>query len=158
MKAIRTLLFWVVWLALPAGAVDDVYINARVYTVSPHMPEAQGFAVSSGKFVAVGTTAGMLRLAGEDTRVHDLQERRVLPGFIDEHIHPDLAMEAFFNLNIDAEQTTFAQFKNRLAHYLEQNPESPWVLGSAIDYLWDDGSPIRMFDMPSQRLAGRIGT
>ena len=129
--------------------VDDIYINGIVHTVSPRLPATEAFAVSNGRFVAVGSTESMRKLALEKTRVHDLGGRRVLPGFIDEHIHPDLALESYFNLNIDPENTDFEEFKKRLNHFIDQNPDKPWVLGSAIDYLWDDGSDIRMFGMPS---------
>ena len=132
-----------------AQGVDEIYVNGAVYTVNSRAPEAEAFAVSNGRFVAVGSNQSVQRLAGKDTRIHDLQGHRVLPGLIDEHIHPDLAMEAYFNLNIDAEATSFAEFKRRLARFQERKPDVPWILGSAIDYLWDDGSDIRMFGMPS---------
>ena len=141
----------ILWSSLHAVAqgVDDLYINGSVHTVNPRAPEARAFAVSNGQFVAVGTSENVERLAGKRTRVHDLEGRRVLPGLIDDHIHPDLAVESYFNLTIDAERTDFAEFKRRLARFVERRPNAPWVLGSAIDYLWDDGSNIRMFDMPS---------
>ena len=142
-------LFFLSSLTAAAQGVEDIYVNGSVHTVNPQAPEVEAFAVANGKFVAVGSSDSMKRLAGKNTRVHDLEGRRVLPGFIDEHIHPDLAVEAYFNLNIDAENTDFEEFQKRLAFFLDQNPDKPWVLGSAIDYLWDDGSNIRMFDMPS---------
>jgi len=129
--------------------VDAVYINGRVYTVNEKAPEAEAFAVTGGKFVAVGTSESIRKLAGDNTRMHDLKGQRVLPGLIDDHLHPDLAMESYFNISIDAEGTSFEEFKARLAKYQEDNPDVPWVFGSAFDYMWDDGSNIRMFNMPS---------
>jgi len=39
----------------------------------------------------------------------------ILPGLIDDHLHPDLAMESYFDISIDAEGTSFEEFKARLA-------------------------------------------
>ena len=136
-------------LSADAYSVDDIYINGAVHTVNPRLPEVQAFAISNGRFVALGSTASMQRLADKQTRIHDLEGKRVLPGLIDEHIHPDLALESYFNLNIDPENTDCDEFKKRLVYFLDQNPDKPWILGSAIDYLWDDGSDIRIFGMPS---------
>ena len=90
--------------------VDAVYINGRVYTVNEKAPEAEAFAVTGGKFVAVGTSESIRKLAGDNTRMHDLKGQRVLPGLIDDHLHPDLAMESYFNISIDAEGTSFEEF------------------------------------------------
>ena len=135
--------------AASSPSADTVYLNANVYTVDAELPTATAFAVTDGRFVTVGGTADVRPLIGKQTRVHDLAGRTVLPGLIDDHIHPDLAMESYFNVRIDAEATSFAEFKDRLARFLARHPDAPWILGSAIDYLWDDGSDIRMFGMPS---------
>ena len=141
-------------LALPgvaeaAAGVDAIYVDASVYTGNPLAPSAEAFAVTNGRFVAVGKTASIRKLAGENTQVHAFGGRRVLPGLIDDHIHPDMAMEAHFNISVDAEATSFEEFKALVAQFEAEFPEAPWVFGSAIDYMWDDGSNIRMFDRPS---------
>ena len=48
---------------------------------------AGGFAVESGRFVAVGDSAGIQKLAGGKTKVVDLGGRTVIPGLIDNHNH-----------------------------------------------------------------------
>ena len=73
--------------ALATPVPETIYINGKVWTVDAQQPEAQAFAVSKGRFIAVGTNAHVQKLAGRHTRVVDLGERRVLPGFIDGHWH-----------------------------------------------------------------------
>jgi len=143
--------FCLLFPGIPSAAtgIEAVYVNGKVYTSNRLALHAEAFAVSGDRFVAVGKTENIRKLAGPDTRVHDLEGRRVLPGLIDDHIHPDMAMEAFFNISVNAEATTFEEFKAKVKKFRAQNPEAPWVFGSALDYLWDDGSNIRMFDMPS---------
>lgn len=66
---------------------DTVILNANVITVDPRQPRARAVAISQGRFVAVGDTDSVSRLAGPNTKVMDLTGKTVLPGFIDAHIH-----------------------------------------------------------------------
>jgi hypothetical protein len=79
------LLSWASASATPAP--ETIYINGKVWTVDTQQPEVQAFAVRKGRFVAVGTNEQVQKLAGRHTRVVDLGQRRVLPGFIDGHWH-----------------------------------------------------------------------
>src|SRR5687767_11279373 len=48
---------------------DLVVINAKIYTMDPRLPRAEAFAVSDGKFIAVGSTSGIRSLARRRTRI-----------------------------------------------------------------------------------------
>lgn len=65
--------------------MKSVYRNARVYTGGEQLQQA--FLVEDGVFTAVGTDEEILRLAGRETAVADLQGRFVCPGFNDSHMH-----------------------------------------------------------------------
>ena len=69
------------------AGVDQVFVNGVVYTVDEDRTWAQAFAVSDGKFVAVGNNEDIEAMAGDDTQVVDLGGRFTLPGFIDTHFH-----------------------------------------------------------------------
>lgn len=75
-------------LASAAYAADAIYINGTVITVDPAKPYAEAFAVTNGRFSAVGTTAEMRRLATPSTKIIDLKGMTVTPGFNDVHLHP----------------------------------------------------------------------
>ena len=62
--------------------------NGKIVTMNDGATIAQALAVRQGKFLAVGTNAEILRLAGPKTVRIDLRGRTVLPGFIDTHSHP----------------------------------------------------------------------
>jgi predicted amidohydrolase YtcJ len=66
---------------------DSVFHNGAFATLDRANPAAEAVAVKDGKFVAVGTNADVIRLAGPATRLIDLAGRRVLPGLIDNHLH-----------------------------------------------------------------------
>jgi predicted amidohydrolase YtcJ len=75
-------------LASAACAADAIYINGTVITVDPAKPYAEAFAVTNGRFSAVGSNAEMRRLATPSTKIVDLKGMTVTPGFNDVHLHP----------------------------------------------------------------------
>ncbi len=75
-------------LASAAYAADAIYINGTVITVEPAKPYAEAFAVTNGRFTAVGSNAEMRRLATPLTKIVDLKGMTVTPGFNDVHVHP----------------------------------------------------------------------
>ena len=66
---------------------DTVYRNGVVVTIDDQRPLAEAVAVKDGRIVAVGTEAEVMETAGEQTNVVDLQQRTLLPGFVDSHGH-----------------------------------------------------------------------
>ena len=76
--------------AAPVRAAPDlILINGKVFTADASRPVAEGFAVTGGRFTAVGSTRAVRRLAGPATRIVDAGGRRVVPGLIDAHVHVD---------------------------------------------------------------------
>jgi len=66
---------------------DMVLYNGKVLTADDNFTIVEAVAVRDGKFLARGTTADILRLAGPKTRRIDLQGKSVVPGFIESHSH-----------------------------------------------------------------------
>jgi predicted amidohydrolase YtcJ len=66
---------------------DLIIINGNIVTMDPLTPKAEALAASGGRVIALGTTAEMKALAGNNTRMIDAGGRLVLPGFQDTHIH-----------------------------------------------------------------------
>lgn len=66
---------------------DVIFHNGQITTLNRSQPVANAVAVKDGKFIAVGTDAEVLALAGSGTRKIDLQKRSVLPGLCDNHTH-----------------------------------------------------------------------
>jgi predicted amidohydrolase YtcJ len=69
------------------AAPELILHNGRFTTLDRSQPEAEAVAVTGGRFSQVGQAQDILPLAGPQTRVIDLQGRRVLPGLIDNHLH-----------------------------------------------------------------------
>ncbi len=56
--------------------------NGKILTVDEDFRVAEAVAIRDGVFLAVGTNQEVLRLRGPETRVIDLQEKTVIPGFV----------------------------------------------------------------------------
>lgn len=63
--------------------------NAAVITMDGADTVAEAVAIRDGRFLAVGTNASVLRLAGPKTQVIDAKQQTVLPGLVNTHIHPN---------------------------------------------------------------------
>src|SRR3984885_10196877 len=66
---------------------DLILHRGLVTTLDRSNPAASAVAISGGKFLAVGRDDEVMRLAGSQTEIIDLQGRRVLPGLVDNHLH-----------------------------------------------------------------------
>ncbi|WP_104046443.1 amidohydrolase [Vibrio jasicida] len=129
-----------------------LYVNGKVYQGDQkNQAWAEAFAVRGNVFSQVGTTEEILKLRTPETLVVDLRGHTVLPGLIDDHMHPEMAVECFNNVRVDELSTTWDEFKELVKKELRENPHKEWVFGANLDYLWDDGSDIKMFGKPSHK-------
>src|SRR4029450_11851350 len=77
------------WGQQPDRPADVILVSGRVYTMDPERPRAEAIAVRDGRILFVGSTAHVSALKGPATKVVNLQERTVVPGFVDGHMHFD---------------------------------------------------------------------
>jgi predicted amidohydrolase YtcJ len=70
-------------------AADLILQNGKIATLNASSAQAQAMAVWQGRVLAVGSDREITALAGPATRMIDLKGRRVVPGIIDSHCHPD---------------------------------------------------------------------
>lgn len=66
---------------------DLILHHGRFTTLNRAQPTASAVAIAGGRFTQIGTDREILPLAGPGTRAIDLQNRSVLPGLIDNHLH-----------------------------------------------------------------------
>lgn len=110
---------------------DLIVLNARVYTIDDTQPVAEAFAVTHGRFVAVGTTSEVRRLATPDTEIVDAAGMTVVPGFIDAHCHPSGVREL---TGVNVNLRTVEEVKDVLREKAATTPPEYWVSG----YMYDD--------------------
>jgi hypothetical protein len=129
------------WLGSAAAAegpdADLVVFNAKVYTVDSRAPKAEAFAVKSGRFTAVGSTADIKSLAGKGTQTFDAKQMTIVPGFIDCHNHAPgnvLLYEVLVGNPYVVEFVTIDSIVDKLRARAHETPPGTWVEG----YFFDD--------------------
>lgn len=110
------------------AGVDAVFTGGAVYTLDDAQPWAEAVAVDGDRIVYVGDAAGAQALIGEQTVVHDIDGRMLLPGFIDTHMHPVSGGAYAKALSLD----TFGDVDDWVAAidaYAADNPDLPMIFG-----------------------------
>lgn len=73
---------------LPHGiAADVIFTNGKIITVDPSDSIVAALAIRDGRIIALGSDAEIEALAGDATRLIDLQGYTTTPGLIDSHNH-----------------------------------------------------------------------
>ncbi len=126
-----------------AGPADRVFVNGRIWTGDPARPAAEALAVRGTTLLAVGSSAEVRRLAGKGTESVDLRGRRVVPGFIDAHIHLLGGGFALEQLRLDDAETLGAVI-DRVRAWARAHPDAHWITGEGWTYAaFAGGMPTR---------------
>ncbi len=130
-------------------SADIIFINGKIWTVDASTPEAEAVAVFNGRIIAVGASKEIRRYAGSRTKVVDLRQKRMLPGFIDNHTH---FMSGGFQLqSVDLRTAKDeAEFAAIIKKRAEDRP-GKWITGGDWDHdLWKSGA------LPTKELIDRF--
>ncbi|MGB4973993.1 MAG: amidohydrolase [Cyclobacteriaceae bacterium] len=124
--------------------VDLIITNAKIYTVDEANPMAEAIAVQDGKIVALGTSAEIEKLKGDQTEVIDAEGKLVLPGFVDSHTHAFWGGQRLTEVNLNGSKT-IEELQNKLSNWIN---EKQIPAGTPI---WGVGP------FPSAELFGGVG-
>jgi predicted amidohydrolase YtcJ len=114
--------------------VDLVVYNALIYTVDDGFTKAEAFAVDDGRFVAVGSTAG-IRAKDASDRELDMQGAPVYRGFHDAHCHFISLGKSLSLANLRG-AASYDEVLERIAAHYAVHP-SGWIAGVSWDQnLW----------------------
>jgi predicted amidohydrolase YtcJ len=118
--------------ALPAAEkADYVFRNCAAYTMEPKQPKAQAVVVTGKKITYVGSDRGAKAFIGERTKVIDLKGRMLLPGFVESHTHPTLAL---FTLGADVQCESVAEILTRTKAWADAHPDAKVIQGFGWRY------------------------
>jgi predicted amidohydrolase YtcJ len=120
---------------------DLIITNAKIWTGNSDQPLAKAFAVCGDTIIAVGSIKEIQKFEGERTKVLNLNEKFVVPGFIDSHVH---FLTGGFNLSSvqlrDAD--TKEEFIRRISEFAKKVKPGTWILGGDWDHtLWGGALP-----------------
>jgi predicted amidohydrolase YtcJ len=115
------------------AAADLVLTGGKIWTGDCGRAEAEALAVVRDRITAVGRAAEIKPLIGPKTRVIELHDRRVAPGFYDSHVHLlgsglRLAQVALKDAKDEEE------FGKRLKDFDARLPRDRWMLGGEWDH------------------------
>lgn len=66
---------------------DTIFTGGAIVTMDPAQPRVDAVAVRGETIAAAGTLGDVMALRGDATRLVELGDRALLPGFIDAHGH-----------------------------------------------------------------------
>jgi len=112
---------------------DILIVHAKVYTLNPQKPWAQSVAIRHGKIQAVGSEEEVEKYRGTGTKMVDAEEKLVLPGFCDSHVHFLDGSLALTQANLE-EAENLEQIQKILREYAEKHPGNSWILGRGWKY------------------------
>jgi predicted amidohydrolase YtcJ len=113
---------------------DLVLLNGKIVTVDSSGTIEEAVAVRDGRFLKVGSSEEIRRLAGSKTRIIDLKGKTVLPGFIDTHEH--CIRKGMRGDWVDCASPpigTIDQLVEALAAKAHEKAEGEWVVGYGFD-------------------------
>lgn len=122
-----------------SGQIADlIVVNADVYTSDPEQPRATAFAVSDGRFIAIGSDDEARAFAGDTTELIDAGGNTVIPGLIDGHTH--LVGGGTLATGVDlTEIEDKREWLRMIAAKLETLEAGEWLLGGRWDHNLSDG-------------------
>ncbi|MDW7548924.1 amidohydrolase [Pseudoalteromonas peptidolytica] len=124
---------------------EQVFSNAAIYTVTKSHPWAQAMAIKNGKIMYVGSMDGIQPYIGDNTRVHDLKGKMILPGLHDVHIHPLESASNATHFTV-SQYDTVAGYQDVLVRAATEHPDAKWLIGYGhnIDTLLELAIPPKM--------------
>jgi predicted amidohydrolase YtcJ len=106
--------------------------NGYVYTLDKNLHWAQTIAIHQGKIVFVGSNEGGEPFIGLETTIIDLDEKMVLPAFVDSHMHPAQSAHLYqFQLSLfdTTGSDPIQAYLETIRKFADTNPDTPWIIG-----------------------------
>jgi len=120
------------------AGVELVLTNGNIYTVDSALGRVEAIAITQGKIVAVGTAKEIEHWVRSNTKVIDLEDKFVMPGFNDAHVHFGSAGQGMLNVNVEGTRS-LAEFQQRIGARLGEFGPDEWVTGRGWDQsLWKE--------------------
>lgn len=115
-----------------------ILYNGKIWTAEGLNSFAEAVAITGDTISAVGSSSEIKKLAGDSTRMIDLQGKLVTPGFNDAHIH-------FLNGSLGLAEVEMTETYSRkqavdyIRNYVLANPDKKWITGRGWQYTFFAG-------------------
>ncbi len=116
---------------------SQVFLNGQVLTMNVNNDIAEAIAVQDNKIVAVGTNEDIQKFISDDTQIHDLKGKTLMPGIVDAHGHFPGTGISVISANLSSPPvgniTTIPQLQDRLRERLAKKEPGQWLTGFGYD-------------------------
>lgn len=109
--------------------INTIIKNAKIYTIDNKSSIQQAMVIEDDKIIYVGSNEGVKKYISKDSKIIDVAENVILPGFIDSHIHPpgtaliDLYEVSLYGLH------TIDEYKEAIKNFIAKNSNVKIVFG-----------------------------
>jgi len=132
-------------------ATITLFVNGRILSKAEtglngaaHFSDSM--VVQGDKIVAIGSRHDIAQGLSPDVEVRDLNQRVVLPGFIDGHMHLLLLGQSLRKLDL-SRCKSLEEIRSRIRQYAVENPETPTILCTGWrHHMTPDGVTAAMLD------------
>jgi predicted amidohydrolase YtcJ len=111
---------------LSPSIADTLVINAKAWTGNPSQPWVETIAIRSSRIIATGGKELEAKFSANKTI--DAEDKLVLPGFIDNHVHFMEGAATLLNIDTQSAKTKQA-FISKIKDYALSIPEGEWITG-----------------------------
>jgi predicted amidohydrolase YtcJ len=128
--------------AFAADMADIIYSGGPILTMDDANPRVEAVAVKSGRILAAGPAAEVMKFKEDKTQMIDLGGRTMLPGFVDPHGHMMMGGLQALSANMlpppDGEIASIADIQNTLRAWAEANKEAVEGANLIIGFGYDE--------------------
>lgn len=111
---------------------DLIVTGSAIRTADRANPVVEAFAVRDGRIIAVGARSDIEALRGRRTRLLEVGDAAVYPGFVDVHNHHALAGRTdLFELSL-APSLSLDEVLDRVREKAAELPQDAWIVGGAV--------------------------
>lgn len=146
------------------NGVDKLFINGLIYSIDDNNNIYESMAIKDGSIVALGTSEEINKYKCENTEVVDLEQKVVLPGFIDAHCEiPERIIMRKDSLSLFNSNSPWEYLK-LIQSYVDSHPEKRIIYGAGwrSEVFEDENSNLNIwkeaFKGPSKKLLDKINT
>jgi predicted amidohydrolase YtcJ len=129
-----------------SGSADRILTGGWIWTGRPEDgPPREGWAVAlkGDRIQAVGPREQVALLEGPQTAVLELENRFLMPGFVDAHVHLQAGGLDLFRVDLRGVDSP-EELVRRVADRARATPKGEWILGGGWDeHLWGGELPHR---------------
>lgn len=121
-----------------AQPAELVFKGSHIYAPDGDKQIARAMAVRDGRIVFVGSDGDVEPYIGPDTRVENLRDKLVLPGFVDVHRHwrgPGNRVDLYTGKSV-------ADYREAVAKYIREHPDRQVIVGKGWNNTAFAGQPL----------------